>query len=110
MLAKITPQERETMTITMSDGSNAKVRKSLSHEIDRLDRVLDGLSEGLNEAVADAVKAAVETAIRETVQTVLTEVLSNAEVLAKLQTLVHPHTNSARSAPKPTVWQRLTRQ
>jgi hypothetical protein len=65
--------------------TNSKVRKSLSEQIDRLDKILDGLAEALNGAVADAVTQAVSLAVKEAVQTVLTEVLSNPNLRAQLQ-------------------------
>jgi hypothetical protein len=65
--------------------TNSKVRKSLSEQIDRLDKILDGLAQALNGAVADAVTQAVSLAVKEAVQTVLTEVLSNPELRAHLQ-------------------------
>jgi hypothetical protein len=65
--------------------TNSKVRKSLSEQIDRLDKILDGLAEALNGAVADAVTQAVSLAVKETVQSVLTEVLSNPELRAQFQ-------------------------
>jgi hypothetical protein len=65
--------------------TNSKVRKSLSEQIDRLDKILDGLAEALNGAVADAVTQAVGLAVKEAVQTVLTEVLSNPDLRAQLQ-------------------------
>ena len=65
--------------------TNSKVRKSLSEQIDRLDKFLDCLAESLNGAVADAVTEAVSLAVKEAVQTVLTEVLSNPDLCAQLQ-------------------------
>jgi hypothetical protein len=65
--------------------TNSKVRKSLSEQIDRLDKILDGLATALNGAVADAVTQAVSLAVKEAVQTVLTEVLSNPDLRAQLQ-------------------------
>jgi hypothetical protein len=65
--------------------TNSKVRKSLSEQIDRLDKILDGLAQALNGAVADAVTQAVSLAVKEAVQTVLTEVLSNSDLRAQLQ-------------------------
>jgi hypothetical protein len=65
--------------------TNSKVRKSLSEQIDRLDKILDGLAQALNGAVAHAVTQAVSLAVKETVQTVLTEVLSNPDIRAQLQ-------------------------
>jgi hypothetical protein len=65
--------------------TNSKVRKSLSEQIDRLDKILDGLAEALNGAVADVVTQAVGLAVKEAVQTVLTEVLSNPDLRSQLQ-------------------------
>jgi hypothetical protein len=65
--------------------TNSKVRKSLSDQIDRLDKILDGLATALNGAVADAVTQAVGLAVKEAVQTVLSEVLSNPDLRAQLQ-------------------------
>jgi hypothetical protein len=65
--------------------TNSKVRKSLSEQIDRLDKILGGLAEALNGAVADAVSQAVGLAVKEAVQSVLTEVLSNPDLRAQLQ-------------------------
>jgi hypothetical protein len=65
--------------------TNSKVRNSLSEQIDRLDKILDGLAEALNGAVADAVTQAVGLAVKEAVQTVLTEVLANPDLRAQLQ-------------------------
>jgi hypothetical protein len=80
--------------------TNSKVRKSLSEQIDRLDKILDGLAEGLNGAVADAVTQAVSLAVKEAVQTVLTEVLSNADLRAQLQgSAVAPASPSVAGLP-----------
>ena len=62
------------MSATLTNG---RVRKSLADQIERLDSILDGLSDGLNEAVSSAVK--------EAVRAVMTEVLTNPELLARLQ-------------------------
>jgi hypothetical protein len=52
-------------------------RKSLSDQLDRLDRILDVLGEGLQEAVADAVQEAVRQAVAAAVHAAVTEVLTN---------------------------------
>src|SRR5262249_38603148 len=52
------PGDSEMTTLTSLTGSSV-ARRSLAHEIDRLDAILTGLSDNLNEAVADAVKQAV---------------------------------------------------
>jgi hypothetical protein len=72
-------------TLMQTVLTNSKVRKSLSEQIDRLDKILDGLAEALNGAVADAVTQAVSLAVKEAVQTVLIEVLSNPDLRAQLQ-------------------------
>jgi hypothetical protein len=80
--------------------TNSKVRKSLSEQIDRLDKILDGLAEALNGAVADAVTQAVSLAVKEAVQTVLTEVLSNPDLRAQLQgSAAAPANTPAAGAP-----------
>jgi hypothetical protein len=65
---------------TMSANGRGQ-RKSLAGQLDRLDRVLDGLAEGLNEAVAHAVKDVVSVAVEAAVR----EVLTNAELLRRLR-------------------------
>src|SRR6516164_7258546 len=72
-------------TLMQTVLTNSKVRKSLSEQIDRLDKILDGLASALNGAVADAVTQAVSLAVKEAVQTVLTEVLANPDLRAQLQ-------------------------
>jgi len=84
------------------NSSNGKIRKNLSDQIDRLDRVLDGLGDGLNEAIAEAVKVAVGQAV----QVVLTEVLSNPEILAKLSGALPA---SRATALRPSLRERLGR-
>ena len=64
---------------------NGRARKTLADQIDRLDRVLDGLAEGLNEAVAAEVQRAVGRAVREAVQAAIKEVLTNPELSARLR-------------------------
>ena len=87
------------MTNTMNAAVNARRRPTLSEQIDRLDRTLDGLAEGLNEAVADAVKAAVGAAVREAVQATLTEVFTNPDVLAHLREVAAPPPQQATPPP-----------
>jgi hypothetical protein len=90
-------------TLMQTVLTNSKVRKSLSEQIDRLDKILDGLAEALNGAVADAVTQAVGLAVKEAVQTVLTEVLANPDLRAQLQgTAAAPISADAYSATLPT--------
>ena len=97
------------MTTTTNTTTNSRRRPTLSDQIDRLDRTLDGLAEALNEAVADAVKAAVGAAAREAVQATLNEVLSNPDVLAALRACAAPPPLPVTPPvpKKPGVWERL---
>jgi hypothetical protein len=89
-----------TMTNGIAGGSQ---RKSLAHQIDRLDGMLDGLSEALNEAIAEALKGAMVVAVREAVQVVLREILSNPELLAKLHRTTTPTPAPAQPVAKRSV-------
>jgi hypothetical protein len=68
------------MTTLSTNGRSE--RKSLASQLDRLDRILDGLADGLNEAVATAVKEAVVVAVEAAVR----ELLASAD----LQRRLHP--------------------
>src|SRR6516165_2341130 len=97
------------MTTTNNTTTNGRRRPTLSDQIDRLDRTLDGLAEALNEAVADAVKAAVGAAAREAVQATLAEILTNPEVLAALRACAAPPPLPVTPPvpKKPGLWERL---
>jgi hypothetical protein len=69
---------------TIPHISNGR-RPSLNEQINRLDKILDGLSEGLNGAIVDAVKNTVGAVVKEAVQAVLLELLANPEMLTRLQ-------------------------
>ena len=103
------------MTTMTSSIRNGRKRLSLDEQINRLDQTLDGLADGLNEAVADAVKMAVGNAVREAVQCVLTEVLTNPDILAKMQATATPKiaVSAPREAAEPpksvSLWYRLGR-
>jgi hypothetical protein len=73
------------MTLPTTNGTDKKIRKSLSEQIDRLDSLLDGLADNLNSAVADAVRDAVGGAVREAVQVTLLELLAHPEIKSLLQ-------------------------
>jgi len=81
----------------MSNGTgvNGRARTTLAGQIDRLDRVLDGLAEGLNEAVAAEVQRAVGPAVREAVQAAIREVVTNRELAARLQAVTDPPPETA---------------
>jgi hypothetical protein len=61
--------------------NNSKPRKSLADQINRLDKILDGLSDNLSEAVSDSVRDAVSVAVKQAI----TDVLTNPELLKRLQ-------------------------
>lgn len=69
----------------LSGTINGRARKSLGHQLDRLDGILNGLAEALNESVAEAVKVAVEAAVREAVAAAVAEMLSRPELLRAVQ-------------------------
>jgi hypothetical protein len=75
---------------------NGRTRKSLADQIDKLERLLDGLAEGLNEAVA--------AAVQEAVSQVLTQLLAAPELQARLQAAVPP---AMPATPTPTVLARV---
>ncbi len=68
--------------MTTLNANGRSERKSLASQLDRLDRILDGLADGLNEAVAAAVKEAVIAAV----EAAVCELLASAE----LQRRLHP--------------------
>src|SRR5436190_17786932 len=82
------------MTTTMM--ANGQLRKSLGEQIDRLDGILATLPEMLHKAVAEAVGVAVQQAV----QAVMTELLTNAELLAKVRGVTAP---PMPVEPKPSV-------
>jgi hypothetical protein len=43
------------MNTATTPAANGRARKSLEHQLDRFDSILDGLANALNESVADAV-------------------------------------------------------
>jgi hypothetical protein len=64
-------------------------RKTLADQLNRLDKILDGLSDNLNEAVTDSVKEAVGVAVKEAIS----QILASPELMERLQ--------EARSAAAP---------
>jgi hypothetical protein len=97
------------MTTTSPAGVNGRSRKSLEHQLDRFDSILDGLADALNESVADAVKDAVGLAVKEAVQAVVAELLTNPQVVVKLAEahglIRQPQTESEQTpAPQKPSW------
>jgi len=69
------------MTMTMHPGSNGRTdRRSLASEIDRFDRMIDGLDKAIPAAVAEAVKESVAMAVAEAFRVTLFELISDANI------------------------------
>src|SRR5438094_3742196 len=85
MVARCTTNVPRGLMMSNVMSPNGRARKTLADQIDRLDRVLDGLAEGLNEAVATEVQRAVGRAVREAVQAAIKEVLTNPDLAARLR-------------------------
>ncbi len=73
------------MSVAMHSGLNGRFKKSLAHQLDRLDTILDGLADALNGAVSDAVRQAVSEATREAVQMALAQTLPQQASSQKAQ-------------------------
>src|SRR3954470_19644721 len=89
------------MSTSSSPATNGRARKSLEHQLDRFDSILDGLAHALNESVADAVKDAVGHAVREAVQAVVAELVANPQV-AKALAAAHGITPTSPTPTPPT--------
>jgi len=85
------------MTMTMNHSANGGTRRNLGSQIDRLDRILDGLDEALQGAITDAVKEAVSVAVAEAVRSTVLEIVSNPHILQVLRGQFTP----AAPAPAP---------
>jgi hypothetical protein len=81
-------------------AANGRARKSLEGQLDRFDRILDGLADALNESVADAVRDAVGQAVREAVQAVVAELVANPDV-ARALAAAHGLTAQKAAPPAP---------
>src|SRR5262245_57475761 len=71
--------------MAMTNDVNGRARKSLAHQLDRLDIILDGLSEAFDQSVAQAVRAAVGLAVREAIAVAVRELVSRPELVAALR-------------------------
>lgn len=90
----------------MNSMANGRMKKTLAHQLDRFDGILDGLADALNESVADAVRASVADAVRAAVSASIAEAVTVAvtvavrEVLARHPAPVPPPVPVAADAPK----------
>lgn len=83
----------------MNSLSNGQARKTLSEQLDRLDRILGGLPDSLRESVASAVKEATAQAVQQAVQATLTEILTSPELLGLIGASRAPATESTPPPP-----------
>jgi hypothetical protein len=84
-------KEQPMLTQTTRPNTNGNFqRKTLAHQLDRLDSILDGLDNALQGAITDAVKTAVSTAVGETVRATLLEIATNPDILALLRSGIMP--------------------
>jgi hypothetical protein len=78
--------QESIMSITLNPTANGRMpRKNLSDQLDRLDRILDGLDGALAGAITEAVKDAVSTSVAEAVRVTLIEIVTNPDVIALLR-------------------------
>ena len=82
------------MTQTIANGTG---RKSLAHEIDRLQATVAGMGEGLRNSVREATSQAVREAVTELVS----EVLTNPDVAALFRNVQAPAAQASRPSPLP---------
>ena len=96
------------MSITMNPTANGRIpRKNLSDQLDRLDRILDGLDGALAGAITEAVKDAVSTSVAEAVRVTLIEIVTNPDVIALFRGGI-PAAPQATSESNPKVPSRVT--
>jgi len=96
------------MSITMNPTTNGRMpRKNLSDQLDRLDRILDGLDGALAGAITEAVKDAVSTSVAEAVRVTLIEIVTNPDVIALFRGGI-PAAPQATSESNPKVPSRVT--
>jgi hypothetical protein len=68
------------MTTTSTVPSNGKIRKSLESQLDRFDRMLDGLADAIPQVVAETIRSAAAQSVREAIESALGEVLRSRSV------------------------------
>jgi hypothetical protein len=91
---------------TQLTGVNGRTRKTLAHQLDRLDSILDGFADALNESVADAIKGSVADSVREAVSVAVREVLAHQHAAAT-EPPPAPEPAPTSAAAKPALWARL---
>lgn len=82
------------MKTLQSPSLNGRVQKTLSHQLDRLDEILDGFAEALQAAVGEAVAAAVGAAVRDAVAVAVREALA-VQAQMQLNAQIHAQTIAA---------------
>ena len=88
------------MTVTLNSRVNGNTpRKSLSNQLDRLDKILDGLDGALTGAITEAVKDAVSSAVGEAVRATLMEVMTNPDILALVRGAQSPASPPSAEPP-----------
>jgi hypothetical protein len=73
------------MALTATLNGRREPRRSLSQELDRLDKMLDGLAEAIPATIADSMKETVSTAVAEAFRATLMEVVANPDIIALLR-------------------------
>ena len=86
-----------TTNAAVADGKAP--RKTLSNQLDRLDRVIDDLSEGLNQAVAHVVQQSVTQAVQQAIEGLMQAVVANPELLHTLAARLTPPTPDDPAPP-----------
>lgn len=102
------------MSETLNPTPNGRTqRRSLSAELDRFDRMIDGLDQGIKEVITDGVKESVGAAVGEAVRATLLELVTHPNVMGMLggenmAEVVQPATADSPGAPaRPTLLQRF---
>jgi hypothetical protein len=83
----------------MNTTLNHAPRKQLSHEIDRLNGILDGLEVAIPDVIAEAVRTSMKHATQEAVQAAITKLMSNPDLLRLLQGQASPPPMPTPSMP-----------
>jgi hypothetical protein len=82
---------------------NARPRKQLADQLDRMDGILDGLSDALNSAVSDAARQGMRLALKDAI----IEMLTDATLRAKLHQATAPERTEEEKSQASGFWPRL---